>query len=310
MRVMKFIIAFFVSILACGLFVTNTAHSDSNNSPMPPDVGRQAWFLNLLKTLAGTHGLNDADKVGNILGVSFEKTVTNTSPSHAEAFAKSFERIDYTPNKPTWFQAGPIGYAYPGALGGNPPSDGKSIYFKYYYLERHGLPTESLGTMEFDSAKDDTESTIMFYGVSAFTCITLRDITSRFPSIHHMRRTDASSEAFIYYPPIDEEAGSVLSFAATEGQCLSEVHISEFSAFGKRHARAQYKFDTCLREAAKDFSQKQECWTPQEIEWHLRQECVNLNHFYENEPHSNEEPPPRLNVEIPQSHTQPCHYHD
>ena len=303
MRLMKFI-AVFISIMAFGLFVAKTAHSDSNNFSMPPDVGRQVWFLDLLKALADTHGLNDADKVGNMLGVSFEKTLTNTSPSYAEAFAKSFERIDYIPSKPTWFQ---------GTLAWNPPSDGQSIYFKYYYSERHGLPTEDLSPIEFDSAKDDTKSTMIFYGVSAFTCITLRDITSYFPNIHHMRKTDVGSEAYMYYPPPGEEAGSVLSFAAPEGQCLSEVHISEFSAFGKRHARARYKFNACLRDAANEFrsqiSKKQDCWTDAEVEWHLRQKCLNFNHFYEDEPHSNEEPPPPLNFEMPRSSTSPCHYH-
>ncbi len=309
MQLMKFTAVFIASIMACGLLVTNIAHSAPSSFAVPPDIGRQTWFLDLLKTLADTHGLNNADKVGNILGVSFEKAVTNTSPSHDEAFAKSFERIDYTPNKPTWFQAGPIGYAYPRV------SDGNSIYFKYYYLERHGLPTESLGSIEFDSAKDDTQSTIIFYGVSAFTCITLRDITSYFPNIHHKGKTDASPEAYMYYPAVGEEAGSVLSFAAIEGECLPEVEISEFSSFGKRYARAQYKFDRCLQDAAEEFRQdhgqflKQDCWTPQEIEWHLRQKCVNFNHFYQDEPHSNEEPPPRLNFETPQSQASPCHYH-
>jgi hypothetical protein len=290
------------------------AFSDPTSFAAPPDIGRQAWFLDLLQTLADIHGLNNADKVGSILGVTFAKTVTTTSPSHAEAFAKSFERTDYTLNKSTWFRAGPIGDADLAGLGGNPPTDGKYIYFKYYYLERHGLPTESLGPLAFDDAKDDAESTIIFYGVSALACVTLRDITSHFPEIHHMKRTDASPEAFMYYPPIGEEAGSILSFAAPEGQCLSQVSISEFSGFGKRHARAQYKFERCLQNAAHEFVQnhgpasKQDCWTPQEIEWHLRQTCVNFDHFYQEEPHSNEDPPPRLNFRTPESQASPCHY--
>jgi hypothetical protein len=305
---MKFIGILVVSIMAAGLSIVNTSRADSDNAAMPPDVGRQEWFLNLLKTLADTGGLNDADKVGRILGVSFEKTVTNTSPSHLEAFAKSFERIDYVPSTPTWFRAGPVGYAYPGALGWNLPSDGKSINFKYYHLERYGLPTESVGSIEFDSAKEDTESTLIFYGISAFTCITLKDITSRFPDIFHMEKTDASSERYNYYPPVGEEAGSVLSFGATE--CLSDVSISEFSAFGKRHARAQYKFNRCLQGAAKEFCQDH---GPEEnalsltMQNYLRQKCVNFDHFYGDEPHSNEEPPPRIHFE---SQTSPCRHYD
>ncbi len=313
-----------MSILVIGACIVNTVHAESSIFSYPPDIGRQDWFLTLLKTLADAGGLNDADRVGVHLGTKFDKTVTDTSPSHAEAFAKSFERVDYTPSTPTWFQAGPIGYAYPGGLGWNLPSDGKSIYFKYYYLERHGLPTESIGHMQFDSVKDDTESTIIFYGINALMCITLQDITHHFPNIRHMERTDASSERYMYYPDIGEETGVVLSFAAIESQCLAQASISEFSQFGKRHARAQYKFKKCLQTAAKEFCEDHDQFIPGQHRWtdqenalfsqlnnYLRKKCVNFEHFYENEPHSNEEPPSPLSFGItPQSHTSPCHYYD
>jgi hypothetical protein len=313
-----------MSILLISACIINNVHAESNIFSQPPELGRQDWFLTLLKTLADSGSLNDADRVGVLLGVKFDKTVTNTSPSHAEAFAKSFERVDYTPSTPTWFQAGPIGYAYPGTLGWKPPSDGKSIYFKYYHLERRGLPTENPFLIEFDSVKDDAESTIIFYGINTLTCITLEDITHRFPNIRHMEKTDFSSERYMYYPVIGEENGVVLSFAAMGNKCLSEAYVSEFSQLGKRHARARYKFNKCLQSAAKEFCEDHDQFIPgqhrqteqenvlrSQMNDYIRKKCVNFNSFYENEPISNEEPPPPVHFGVtPQSHASPCHWYD
>ena len=83
----------------CSFFL-QAAHAEQKAFASPPDEGKQAWFLGMLKALADVDALNDPAKVGAILGVKFSKTVVTSGPSHMEAFAKAFERDEYTPIDP------------------------------------------------------------------------------------------------------------------------------------------------------------------------------------------------------------------
>ena len=78
-------------------FLAQAAQGDSKTFASPPGQGLQAWFLDMLKTLADTDDLTDPAKVSAILGVKFDKNVVTTKPSHMEFFAKSFERDEYSP---------------------------------------------------------------------------------------------------------------------------------------------------------------------------------------------------------------------
>ena len=51
-----------------------------------------------------------------------------------------------------------------------------------------------------DIPKNDSQTTIIFYGIDKLSCITLHDIQSFFPGIYHMGATDAGSERYLDYP--------------------------------------------------------------------------------------------------------------
>ena len=66
-------------------FLAQAAQGDSKTFASPPGQGLQAWFLDMLKTLADTDDLTDPAKVSAILGVKFDKNVVTTKPSHMES---------------------------------------------------------------------------------------------------------------------------------------------------------------------------------------------------------------------------------
>lgn len=288
----------------CSLLL-QAAHAETKTFTTPPDQGKQTWFLDMLKTLADTDALDDPVKVGAILGVKFNKIVVTTGASHMEAFAKSFERDEYTPTDQTWFTGGPLGYASTGnfkpkghngfVAGIDPTATGTKLNLKYFESKRFGLPDDNV-ILRADVPKNDTHTTIIFYGIDKLTCITLQDIESFFPRIHHMGRTDASSERYLYYPPAREESGNVLSFEAPREKCVTEATVNEFSGFGKRIRRAILKFAKCLQDAGTDFCSKRPDATPRDfkiydqLKSHLRTSCGNLDTFYEKEPQNGQEP--------------------
>ena len=291
-----------LAALCC--FLPQAAYAENKTVAAPPDQGKQTWFLNLLKTLADTDALDDPDQVGAILGVRFNQTVVTTGPSHVEAFAKSFERDEYTPTDETWFTAGPPGYASTGnfkpsgrngfVAGIDPTATGKNVNLKYFESKRFELPDDNV-ILRADIPKNDTHTTVIFYGIDKLTCITLQDIKSFFPGIHHMEGTDASSERYQYYPPVREESGNVLSFEAPEAKCVTEATVSEVSGFGKRIKRATLKFAKCLQQAGTAFCRKHPNATPPDfqinvqLKSHLRESCGNLDAFYEKEPPNGKE---------------------
>ncbi|CBJ38852.1 exported protein of unknown function [Ralstonia solanacearum CMR15] len=286
-------------------FLQQAAQAETKTFATPPDQGKQTWFLGVLKTLADTAPLNDPVKVGATLGVKFNKTVVTSGPSHAEAFANSFERDEYTPIDPTWFTSGPPGYASTGnfkpnghngfVAGIDPTAMGTKVNLKYFESKRFGLPDENF-TLRADVPKNDTHTTVIFYGIDKLTCITRQDIESFFPEIHHMGATDASSERYLYYPPAREESGSVLSFEALGEKCLTEATVSEFSGFGKRIKRAILKFAKCLQDAGTAFCRAYPNAAPRDfsihdqLKFHLRENCGSLDAFYEKEPRNSQEP--------------------
>jgi len=303
---MKRISLFSLMLLALCSLLLHSVHAESKANATPPDKGRQAWFLDMLKTLADTEDLTDPAKVGAILGVTFNKSVVTTGPSHMESFAKSFERDEYTSEGKTWFEAGEPGYASTGNWkpnGGNgfvagvdPHAKGTKVNVKYFESKRFGLPDDDL-ILYAHVAKNDTQTTVIFYGIDKLTCITLQDIQSFFPGIHHMGGTDASSERYFYYPPVREEAGNVLSFEAPAGKCVTEATVHEFSGFGKRIKRAQRKLDQCLRDAGPAFCKKYPDARPQsdfptfqKLKVFLHDACGGLDAFYQKEPLTGEEP--------------------
>jgi hypothetical protein len=153
-----------------------------------------------------------------------------------------------------------------------------------------------------DIPKNDSQTTIIFYGINKLSCITLHDIQSFFPGIHHMEATDASSERYLYYPPPREESGNVLSFEAPEGQCVTEDTVQEFSGGGKRIKRAILKFAKCMQDAGTKFCKKYPDANPKtfkaysELKTHLRERCGStLDSYYQKEPPSGEAPPEGIN---------------
>jgi hypothetical protein len=286
--------------------VLHTARAETSTFVTPPKEGKQTWFLGMLKTLADSENLDDPNQVGTILSVKFDKTIVTTEPSHMESFAKSFERDEYTPSGKTWFTAGPPGYASTGnwkpnghngfMAGVDPTATGKQVNFKYFESKRFGLPDDLVG-IRADIPKNDTQTTVIFYGIDKLTCITLQDIQSYFPGIHHMGATDASSERYLYYPSVREESGNVLSFEAPEGKCVTEATVNEFSGFGKRIKRSINKFAKCLQDAGTAFCRKYPDATPQtfklydQLKSYMRESCGTLDAFYEKEPQSGQEPP-------------------
>jgi hypothetical protein len=285
--------------------VLHAAHADTTNFASPPKDGKQTWFLGMLKTLADSDSLDDPNQVGTILGVKFEKTVIKTEPSHMEAFAKSFERDEYTPIGKTWFTAGPPGYASTGnwkpnghngfMAGVDPKATGKQVNFKYFESKRFGLQDDTIG-IRADIPSNDAHTTVIFYGIDKLTCVTLQDIQTYFPGIHHMEATDASSERYLYYPAVREESGNVLSFEAPEGKCVTEATVDEFTGFGKRIRRATQKFAKCLQDAGTTFCSKHPDAMPNDfkiyndIKVYLRKSCGRLDDFYDKEPRNNEAP--------------------
>ena len=296
-------------LAACCSFFLQAAHAESKAFASPPDQGRQTWFLGMLKTLADVDALNDPTKVGAILGVKFSKTVVTSGPSHMEAFAKAFERDEYTPIDPTWFTAGPPGYASTGnfkakgrngfVAGIDPTATGTKVTLKYFESKRFGLLDTP--TVRADIPKNDTQTTVIFYGIDKLTCISLQDIQSFFPEIQHVNATDASSERYLYSPPAREESGNVLSFEAPGEQCLTEATVHEFSGFGKRIRRAVIKLAQCLQDAGTAFCRSHPDATPRDfsiagqLKSHLRESCESLDAFYEKEPQNGQEPQRQFN---------------
>ena len=272
----------------------------------PPDKGRQAWLLDMLKTIADTADWTDPAKVGAILGVKFDKTVVTTGPSHMESFAKTFQRNEYTPAGKTWFAAGEPGYASTGNWkpdGGNgfvagvdPTAKGGQVNFKYFESRRFDLADDDL-ILNPHTAHNDTQVTVIFYGIDKLSCITLKDIQTFFPRIHHMGSTDVSAERYFYYPPVGDESGNALSFEAPTGKCVTEATVNEFSNWGKRIKRAERKLDVCLRAAGPAFCKGNPGAKPQsdyptyeKLKVFLHETCGNLDTFYQKEPRTGEEP--------------------
>ena len=167
--------------------------------------------------------------------------------------------------------------------------------FKYFESKRFGLPDDIVG-LRADIPKNDTQTTVIYYGIDELACIKLKDVQTFFPGIHHMRGTDASSERYLYYPPVREETGNVLSFEAPTGKCVTEATVNEFSQWGKHIKRAINKFASCLHDAGAAFCSNYPKATPQDfklheqLKAHMRESCGNLDAFYEREPQSGEEP--------------------
>ena len=285
-----------LSILVC-------ACSEGEPVARPPVVGREAWFLDQLKSLADADDLSDPIKVGAILKISFAKSVQTTSPSHMEAFAKTFERDEYTPTARTWFVAGPPGYASTGnfkpdghsngfSAGRDPVARGNSVNFKYFESKRFGLAGQS-NMAFFDSTTDDNQTSVIFYGIEKLTCMTFADVRAVFPGLFHMGATDASAERYIYYAPRREDAGTVLSFAAPDGRCITEASVEQFSQFGNRYARARYNYVGCLEETAKSFCSQHGDGSPQSAASYdglnaaMRSRCGTFEPYFESEPRTN-----------------------
>jgi hypothetical protein len=305
--------AFLVGIIMaafCAL-MEQTVHAEPKSFAMPPKEGRQVWFLDMLKNLADTNDLTDPIKVGAILGVKFNTNVVTKGPSHMEAFAKSFERDEYTPAGKTWFMAGEPGYASTGGWkpnGGNgfvagidPRAKGRKVNFKYFQSRRFGLD-DNMIILRADIPKNDSQTTLIFYGIDKLACITLHDIQSFFPGIHHMDGTDASAERYLYYPSPSEESGNVLSFEAPEGKCVTEATVNEFSGFGKRIKRATLKFAKCMQDAGTEFCKNYPEANPQtfrahvELRAYLHESCGStLDAYYQKEPSSGEAPQEGIN---------------
>lgn len=292
----------------CG-FVLQAAHAETKALAGPPDHGKQAWFLSMLKTLADVDALNDPAKVGAILGVKFSKTVVTSGPSHMEAFAKSFERDEYTPIDPTWFTGSQPGYASTGnfkpngrngfVAGVDPTAMGAKVNLKYFESKRFGLAETPM--VRADIPKNDTKTTVIFYGIDKLTCISRQDIQSFFPELRHIGATDANSERYLYTPPAREESGNVLSFEAPGEKCLTEATVNQFSGFGKRIKRAVLKFARCLQDAGAAFCSAHPDATPRDfsihgqLQSHLRESCGSLDAFYEKEPQTSQEPQGQIN---------------
>jgi hypothetical protein len=210
----------------------------------PPAVGRQAWFLDQLKSLADSNDLSDPVAVGTILKITFVKRVIATSPSHMESFGKTFERDEYMPTARTWFVPGPPGYAstlrfMPArhregfASGMDPVEVGDTATVKYFESKRYGLSEkDSLGNS--GEIFNDSQTSLFFYGIDSLTCITLTDVRANFPGLVHMDATDIGSERYVYYRTPNAEPSTVLTFSPPEGQCITEAHIDQFKKLSRR----------------------------------------------------------------------------
>ena len=77
--------------------------------------------------------------------------------------------------------------------------------------------------------------------------------------------------------------------------------IEDFSSFGRRHARAEYKFTHCAQDAARTFCAQHADGSARDFKLHdqvdaaIRDKCVSLNSFYDNEPRTNQDPPGKIN---------------
>ncbi len=286
--------AWLLALTGCAAW-PSLARAQDGDAAAPPLVGRQAWMLDRLQALADADSLADPVKVGAILGVKFDKTVSTTSPSHMESFARTFERIEYTPATRAWFAAD--------TLAADPLAAGDTVHLLYYQSKRFGLP-ETSDMIVFDNLRDDRQDSLLLRGLDKFACITLADVQRRFPGLTHMQATDVGAEQYLYYPPPREESGTVLAFRAPRGRCVAEASVQEFSGFGKRHARAQSKFIGCVREAAQAYcaghpeAAAAGFQVGPQVEAFAREKCVSLNAFHDREPRTNEPAPGK--VEYPE----------
>ena len=224
-------------------------HAQARTFAKPPDTGRAAWFLDMLKALSDVDGLSDADQVGAILGVRFSKRVTTTSPMFEERDAKSFERDEYVPVARTWFVAGAPGYASTGNLGWNhPAARGNAVNFKYFQSTRHGTEDQRYRVEQL--AQDDSHTGVFFYGLDKLACITVQDVQARFPTIDHMERSDARAELYVFHAPMNQDGEIVVSFAAPRGGCIADAAAEEWSWSGKHRGPAMARFNACVEQAA------------------------------------------------------------
>lgn len=288
--------------MACCVFLRVDHAAAAVSLEKVPAQGRQAWLLDLLKSLADADALDDPAQVGALLGVKFDKSVVTTSPSHMESFARRFERDEYTPVTPTWFVAGPPGYATTGnwrpdghsgfMAGVDPVAKGGAVNFKYFESKRFGLPEDPGRPLAFDFVRDDTQVSILFYGLDRLTCITLGDLHKHFPGLVHMEGTDASAERYLYHAVSREDAGAVLSFTAPrQGECFTDASVLDFSAFGNRHLRAQAKLFRCIHQAATAFcAPHPSAALSAAFNTYARKQCGSLNTIFDAEPRTNQAP--------------------
>ncbi len=278
-------------VVALLSFLAAGAHAQAKTFATPPDSGRAAWFLDMLKALSDVDGLSDPDKVGAILGVRFRKAVTTTSPSFDERFGKSFKRDEYVPVDKTWFIAGPPGYASTGDLGWNhPAARGDAVNFKYFQSTRHAMADRNRDIQGL--VRDDSHTLLMFYGLDKLACITVQDVQVRFPGIDHMLRTDASAESYVYHPPMNQDGEIVVSFAAPRGRCMTDASAEEFSWAGKHQGRAMARFSACVEQVAAswcaDYPRDELAANFNEV---ARKRCGALVTFDDKDPRTNVMPP-------------------
>lgn len=283
-------------------------HAQGSTFAIPPDGGRQDWFLDMLQALVDVDGPGDPAKVGAILGVTFDKTVVTTSPSFSEHWGRSFERDEYAPTTKTWLEPAPLDYAYAGywhpdaadaGVTGRPGGAPRGVVnFKYFESKRFGLPQGPVDIVAFDHLRDDSEVHILFEGIDRLACITLDDVKSHFPGIEHVEATDASLELYAYYPPGREDAGAVLTIYPPRGRCITQASVGDTPAFGWRYARAQNRFFDCLKQAAAQFcgshpTDRQDT----AFNAYARKRCGGVDRYYDTEARTNQQPAQKVDLD-------------
>ncbi len=282
-------------VVASFCLLLRVDHAKGNTFAVPPATDRPAWFLDMLMTLADLDGPGDPAKVGEVLGVRFDRRVVTTSPSFFEHWGRSFERDEYTPATTAWFVPGPPGFVYEGyGQADLPPS---VMTLQYFESKRFGVAAGPVDIVAFDHLRDDSEVHLVFEGIDQFACITVDDVKSRIPGVVHVEETDASVERYAYYPPSRAEAGTVLTIYVPLGRCITQASVGDTPTFGRRYARAQSRFFACLKRAAQEFCGSNP-GDPQYAAFneHARRRCGNLDQYFDEEPRMGPAPVPNVDL--------------
>ncbi len=228
--------AIVVATLAVALILSVGRRSLEEGEPSrgPPDSGRGAWLLGVLKGIADRGDLDDPESVAHALDVELNPTAEPKFRSfggecQSGETAEPLKQPSYELKKPNWFQPTSEGVQYAvRPMGGPVPAD----FFEKLKKNPQPKPAPFLEynhgpTAECRGAKGVVRrqsSALLLDEIYSFACITEDDLKRSLPGIERRPSLDGSVP-YDYRGKFDRERGTTISFEFWGAKCLTSARI-------------------------------------------------------------------------------------